>query len=289
MRRRALIAFAVLAVSGIASTLDRARAGTTREMIVCYPGKPGTAKAAANVMATFTEHLATKAGFEPGSLQATYFNEEAPALEFVKEKRPAFGILSVALYLKWRAAGERLSILAQSERGGRSTDCYHVYVAPGSARHVLADLKGGVLVSTHLQDARFATKVVFAGALDASTDVAVVSTKDMVGALKTCARKKPMSDGRALDGFVFDDAETEGWAKKPEFMVLQKLWSSRPLPTPPVVSFTDNATKEDASKLVVALLGMAKDAEGQKILAELQATGFNPITPEAYAQVEKAY
>lgn len=289
MRVRAVVALVVLVTAGLSAATVPARAGASRELLVCYPGKPGNTKAAEGPLLALTNYLAAKAGFEAGSLHATYFNDETPALDFVKEKKPSCGILSLALYLKWRAAGTKLSIVAQSERGGRSQDHYHVYVAPGSSRRALVDLKGGVLASTHLQDERFATKIVFASALDASKDVAVVSTKSLIAAFKVCASKAPMGDGRVLDGFVLDDDEAEGFAAKPEFTKLEKVWTSRPLPTPPVVAFSDNADAADTKKIAAAFLGMAKDAEGQKILETLQATGFNPVDAEAYGQVEKAY
>jgi ABC-type phosphate/phosphonate transport system substrate-binding protein len=284
-QRRALWLTLVLAL-GLASS---SAAGQAQDFVFCYPGKPGNQQAAKNVMDTFAEYVARKAGFDVKVFTASYFNEEKPAVEFVTSKKPSFGILSVGLYLKWRKEGRKLEVLAQSERRGQTSEQYHVFVPAGSARKTLADLKGGVVVSDHLQDDAFATRIVFAGALDASKDVAVVSTRDPLRALKLCAKKKPMADGRAIDAVVLDDDQVLGMKDLPELKQLEKIWSSRPLPTPPVVSFSDNASKEDGKKLAAALLGMTKDDEGKRILETLLATGFNPAAPEAYATVEKEY
>jgi hypothetical protein len=289
-RDRSFVLLALLGALAGWLAAGSARAGTTRDFIFCYPGKPGNQKAAQNVMNTFASYVESKAGFGSGSVKATYFNDEAPAAEFVKERKPSFGILSVGVYLKWRKAGEKLAVIAQSERWSKMTEQYHLYV-PVSARKGVTDLKGGVLVSDHLQDPVFANNIVFGGALDVTKDVAVVTTRDMLRAIKSCAQKKPLADGRAIDGLVLDDDQILGLAKLPELKsgMLEKIWSSRPLPTPPVVSFTGNADKEDAKKLADVLLGMTKDPEGKAILETLQATGFNPVAPEAYAQVEKDY
>ncbi len=289
MQRRGLVLI-VASLALAALPLERARGGgPAREMIVCYPGKPGNPKAAVNVMKTLTDYLEDKAGFERDSLHATYFNEEKPAVDFIKEKRPAFGILSVGIYLKWRKEGQKFNVIAQSERREQMTEKYHVLVPESSARKSLADLKGATIVSDHLQDGEFATKIVFAGALDASKDVAVVSTRDPLRAMKMCARKKPMSDGRGIDALVLDDDQVQGMKDLPEFKALREVFASRPLPTPPVVAFAENAAAGDSDKLKAAFLGMAKDPQGKAILESLLATGFNPVAPEAYATVEKEY
>src|SRR5262249_32931818 len=124
-----------------------------------------------------------------------------------------------------------------SEKHGVLTEKLHALVPQGSPAKTLQDLKGSVVASSYLEDARFATRVVFAGALDASADVALVTTRSPVEAMKRCAQEKPLADGRKLGAIVVDDAQLEGMREFPEMKQLRVLWSSRPLPTPPFVAF----------------------------------------------------
>jgi len=259
---------------------------------VCYPGKPGSTKAAKGVMEGFAAHLETEAKLEKGALSAIYMNEEKPALEHLQESKPSYGILSLAIYLKWKAAGTKITPIAISEKGESHelTERFHALVPATSTRKGLADLKGSVVTSCFLDDPRFATKIVFAGALDASSDVAIVATRMFLPALRLCADEKPLPDGRKLAAVIVDDAQLKGLEGLPFKNKLKVLWSSKPLPTPPFVAFGDAQGTDLSKKLTTILSGMSSQAAGKAVLETLQETsGFRPVPEGAYAGVESAY
>src|SRR5262245_4104134 len=106
LRRRPLALVVGLLLAGVVPALG----GEPREMILVYPGKPGSAGEARNVLKTFTEYLDGHAGWGQGGLNADYFNDEKAALDHIQNKgKPAFAILSLGIYLKWKKQGHALA------------------------------------------------------------------------------------------------------------------------------------------------------------------------------------
>ena len=258
-----------------------------RELLVCYPGMPGDTEAAKGTMSALAEHLQQTCGWAPGSLTAIYFNAEKPAAEHVRATPPRFGILGLSVYLKWKKAGSKLTVLATSERKGATVDRFHLLVPRDSAAKTLADLKGKTIASSYLEDRAFAN-VVFGGALDASSGVAIVDTRLVLSAARACGQAKPIATGQTLDGLVVDDYQLEGLqASDRVWKNLKSVWTSRDLPAAVVVAFEGDAA--ETKKLTEVLLSLAQDAAGRRVLEAIQATGFKPANQEAYSAAEKAY
>jgi ABC-type phosphate/phosphonate transport system substrate-binding protein len=286
--KTSLAAFLLLAVGSFAS-IALAQA-SSREIVVIYPGGPGDQTSAKSTMDSFAEYLAHECGFGDGSLAAIYFNDEKAATKHGEEKKPSFGILTLEVYLRWRGAGKKMTLVAQSERRGQLTEQYHLLVPEGSSVAGLQDLKGKTVASSYLEDRRFASKVVFENALDASSDVAIVTTRSTPrSTLRAVATAKKLADGRVLDGMVVDDFQFEGMKDLPEMKKLKRVWSSRPMPTPAVVAFDDAATGAEIKKLEATLTAMSLSVAGKNILERIQATGFKPASADSYAPFEKAY
>jgi len=262
----------------------------TDEMILVYPGKPGTQEQAKNVLESFTDYVESHAGWGKGALHATYFNSEDGALEALNaEKKPEWGILSLAIYVKWKKEGKAITLVAQSELERKPTMQFHLLVPKDSKVKDLATLSGARVASSYLEDRAFATRVLFKGALDAASGISVIDTKTIGTALSYCAKFRLPKDGKRIDALLVDDEQLHGLeGKKDDFAKMRLVWSSDALPTPPVVRFgAANAAKEQ--KLLSVLTAMNGNAPGKKILDDLTTTGFQNPNKSAYDAVEKLY
>lgn len=272
----------LVSIAGMALAAD--------EMILVYPGKPGTQAQAKNVLDAFTDYVESHAGWGKGGLHATYYNDEGPALQALQgEKPPAWGILSLSIYLKWKKAGKAMTLVAQSELEKKPSMQFHLIVPKDSRVTNLATLSGAHIASSYLDDRRFATNVLFGGKLDATKDIAVIDTKTIGSALSACARFKLLKDGSRVDGLLVDDEQLKGLqGKKDDFSKMRVAWTSDALPTPPVVRF-GAASPSQQQKLLSVLEDMAGNAQGRKLLDDLTTTGFREPNASAYAALEKAY
>ncbi|MEZ0229647.1 MAG: PhnD/SsuA/transferrin family substrate-binding protein [Planctomycetota bacterium] len=259
------------------------------EMILVYPGKPGTQTQAKSVLEAFTDYVEAKAGWGKGALHATYYNEEAGALQALgADNPPAWGILSLAIYLKWKKAGKPIELVAQSELDKKPTMQFHLLVPKESKIQNLGGLDGANVASSFLDDRQFATNIVFGGKVNAQKSIAIIDTKSISTALTASARFKALKDGRRVDALVVDDEQLRGLEGKDDFKKMRLVWSSDPLPTPVVVRFgTPNVTQQ--SKLLGVLTDMPGNAQGRKILEEMTTTGFREPNKGAYLALEKAY
>lgn len=283
--------FARLLPSALLLLISVATARAADEMILVYPGKPGTRSQAKGVLESFTTYVESRAGWPKGTLHADYFNDEAQAEKALEgDNKPAYAILSLPIYLKWKKQGVAMKLLAQSELDKKPTMQFHLLVPNDSKIHALADAKGANIASSYLEDRAFATKILFAGELDATKDVAIIDTKSMTSvALPACANVKSLKDGRRIDALLVDDDQLAGMqGKKAEMAKMRVAWSSANLPTPPVVTFA-GANAGNAQALLDVLIGMSGNAPGREILNDLTTTGFRAPNLGAYAAVEKAY
>lgn len=277
-----LAALSVLAMPVLALAAD--------EMILVYPGKPTASQTAAeSVLGPFTEYVEGKAGWGKGALHATYHNDEAAALKaFEADNPPAWGILSLAIYLKWKKAGKPIEIVAQSELDKKPSMQFHLLVPKDSKVTSLANLAGANVASSYLEDRQFATNIVFGGKVDATKGISVIDTKTMASALSASARYKTLKDGRRVDALLVDDEQLRGLEGKGDYAKMRLVWSSAALPTPVVVRFgAQNVTQQ--AKLLSVLTDMPGNAPGRKILEDMTTTGFREPNKGAYAALEKAY
>lgn len=265
-------------------------------MLICYPNAPGTPSSARPVMERFGDYLSQRHG---APVQPSYFNVTAEAQKWLEVKRPRFAILSLALYLQWH---DELGLkpVAFSERRGASRERLHLLVAHGSPLKTLEDLKAAGATrpvriwSSHLDDARFATNVVFERKLLLHTDdtgpVRVVSTPQPLRALRRLKKGQSFNE-LPVDAVLVDDPTWDGLQRLESFKgVLRVLYSSSELPTPPVLAFP-GVSDAEVAKLSGVLCGMRGDPEGQALLKTLLITGFNPPEPQAQAleKVAAAY
>jgi ABC-type phosphate/phosphonate transport system substrate-binding protein len=287
------VALAVLAATARGQESDR--------FLVCYPNAPGSARSAGPIMEKLGEYLGDRLGRR---MSPVYFNDLSRAQAWLGQAPARHGILSLPLYLAWRKA-KKLRVVAHAKRNGGALERYHLLVTTNSPCKTFADLlaqKAPRIWSPHLDDARFATNVLFARKLIvkevqrgkqvskafAKGTVRVVSTTKTLGALRRMQAGKPYK-GQPVDAVLVDDTFWAGLQKLKRFKgVLRVLYASPELPTAPVVSFP-GAPAAESAKLTKVLLAMGDDVEGKAILKTLQATGFGRPQDKALEALAAQY
>lgn len=274
-----------------ALALTCAAQGQDDRFLVCYPNAPGSARRAEPIMQTFGSYIGERL---ERRVRPAYFNELKQAQDWLAQGKPRHGILSLSLYLRWRKE-HGLRVVAHAEREGKGTGRYHLLVPASSKLKSLQDLPEGACVwSAHLDDPRFASRVVFGGKLGVKDvwregkalpglpegRVRVVSSTRALSALRRMQQGKPYK-GNPVDAVLVDDTSWQGLQELKRFKgVFRVLYASPPLPTAPVVSFGD-VPEAESKRLGEVLGGMKDDDEGRKILKTLRATGFCPAQRKA--------
>lgn len=280
------IAGAVIGLAGVAfASLAVAGVPAGDGFVVCYPNAPGDTRSAKPVMKRLGEYLTARAGrrFAP-----IYFNALDEAEAFVGEERPAFGIVSLAVYLRWRE-GKALTPVAATERRGATTEQFFLVGpagGPGSLEELLAKGAPVHVWSSLLDDARFAERVVLGADVSLASEpragsVTLVSTRHPLRALRRLKQGKPL-EGKPVDAVLVDGPTWEGLQQLKSFAgVLRVLATTASLPTPPVVAFGD-VPAADRARLAEVLSAMSADPEGKALLQTLQLTGFGAVPQEAF-------
>jgi ABC-type phosphate/phosphonate transport system substrate-binding protein len=262
-------------------------------MLVCYPNAPGTARNAAPVMERLGSYLTTNMGqrFEPA-----FFNAADPAREWTEQAKPRFAILSQALYLRWREE-LGLEVVALSERDGAIEDRFHLLVRGDSPWTSLEDFSAEivgrkpVVWSSHLEDPRFAARVVFRGQLtiEGPAGVQVLETQQPLRALRRLKSGKAF-EGQPVDAVLVDDSIWQALQQLKTFQggVVRPLYSSPSLPTPPVVAMR-GVREPDKTRLRDVLVAMTKDPAASDLLETLQVTGFRSPGPDVFDEAVAAY
>jgi hypothetical protein len=74
-----------------------------RDVMVFYPGAPGSPEEAKDVMASFGAYLAKAAGLPEGALKVVYENDLETGLADIAKNKPGFAIVGLPVYLSQSA------------------------------------------------------------------------------------------------------------------------------------------------------------------------------------------
>ena len=262
-------------------------------MLICYPNAPGTSRQAQPVMDQFGRYLSSHLG-EP--TRPEYFSALKPAVQWLQTKRPRFGILSLSMFLRWRKE-HGLTVVALSERQGAVEQRFHLLVGERSPLKTLEDLstlgRTAHIWSSLLDEVPFATRVVFANRipLGGKSPIQVASTTQPLRALRRLKKGSLFKD-TPVDAVLVDAVTWSGLQRLKTFKgALRVLYTSRALPTPPVVAFrgVESARREKLGNALTKMGAEPGDDEGQRLLRTLQVTGFRLPLPNSMAKAIAAF
>jgi hypothetical protein len=204
-----------------------------------------------------------------------YFTTRAPALAFISEAHPHFGIVSLAAYLGMRKA-HRLALLGKAEiRGGGGQQYYLV----SKTAKDLAGCKGQSLATNHADDPRFVENVIAAGAFKLG-EFELDKTRRPLQTVK-----KVIRDEAACA--LIDDAQMAELAQMAGGDALKPVWFSARLPPMVVVAFPQ-APKAQA-KAFAANLTRVCDGEGRASCDAAGIDALEPVKASALADLTAKY
>lgn len=236
------------------------------DFAVIQPGQPGTSQDAQPVMDALAAYIQKKAG--PGTaVHGAYFNGLDPALEFMRQTPPRWGIVSLGFYAAY--AGQFPMIpLAATRPGGFGTDVWRLVVgkaAPDSWQALQGSVQGTMLFETEA-----ATRLLFGQNTD-RLPFAVSGTFHPLRSLRAVTRGK-------VAGVVLDRRQYEAMQALPVSKKIKVVHVSKALPTGPVVWF--GRPGEEMEYLAEIVKGMGDDPDAASLLRLLQTDGFGPVDAE---------
>ncbi len=251
-----LIAMAVFVWSGPAIS------GESLDFAVIQPGQPGTSREAQPVMDALAAYIQKKMGAGV-TVKGHYFNKLDPALDFLHNTPPVWGIVRLGFYSE-QARRFQMTALASTRPGGYNKDIWRLIVK----RDALEDwkaLKGNIL-GNMLFETDAAACLLF-GVPPAQLPFTLKGTFRPLRSLRRVTKGK--TTGVVLDRSQYEALEALSLAKK-----IKTVHTSQELPTSPVVWF---GTPDDRTKRLAAiLLGMKEDKDAENLLKLLQTDGFGP-------------
>jgi hypothetical protein len=239
-----------------------AMSGEVMDFAVIQPGQPGTPQEAQPVMDALAAYLQKKIGPNM-TVKGRYFNELDPALDFLHNTPPVWGIVRLGFYSE-QASRFRMTALASTRPGGYHKDIWRLVVTkdgPDDWKALRGKVLGNMLFETD------AAACLLFGTPAAQLPFSLAGTFSPLRSLRNVTRGK-------ATGAVLDRSQYEAVKALPLAKEIKVIHTSRELPSSPVVWF---GTPDDRTKrLTSMLLGMKEDRDAENLLKLLQTDGFGP-------------
>jgi ABC-type phosphate/phosphonate transport system substrate-binding protein len=253
------------------------------DFVVYSPNLGGSQQQARPYLDTFLRDIEKRMSWPKESASGEFMEGAKSAEEYIDKTKPGYGLISPTLYLdlvcRKVSVEPVLSIVGLTNTG--PTERFHVIVK-GDALKDLKALQGKRLASNHLQNAKFVSRVVFDGKLDASTYFQLQPTASPLKPFKQLDRGE-------TDAILVDDAQFMSAKSLPIGPSLRVVYSSEPLPPFPMVAFGDVVKPEERDKMRKTLLGMCSTPGGSSVCKSLQITRFEMIDPNAFKKAQESY
>ena len=264
-----------LLTAGFASS--EARAGDQFRVLVCYPGGGAVkARQAKPAMDKMLSVLASLGGWSKESFQHDFTTKVDACRKLMAEKKPAFAILSLGLFLEHRVA-HALTPLARPKMTGQTDEIYRVLVKKGTAAD-LSGLKGKSLGGSLLDETTFLQKVVFEGKLDPMAHFELKPSKRALRALRKLHQGK-------LDAVLVNQQQFRALSGLDFAADLSAAFTSKPLPLIGLTADQKQTTAEDRKRLTEALGKMCSHADGKETCKMFGIEAFSPADPKSYQAV----
>ena len=236
------------------------------DFVVIQPGQPGTPQEAQPVMDALAAYIQKKTGFD-GAINGAYFNQLDSAVDFLHNKRPAWGIVRLGFYSEQSEAFQ-MTAIAATRPGGYDTDVWRLVVSSGGP----GEWKGleGKVLGNMLFEKAAAACLLFGLPAD-RLPFALEGTFQPLRSLRNVIK------GKAA-GVVLDRSQAEAVKTLPLEKDIKVIHTSADLPASPVVWFGTPA--KGTRSLTSVLLSMKEDTDAQALLKLLQTEGFGPPDPQ---------
>ena len=234
------------------------------DLVVVRPGGPNPSEEAQVQVSRLIAEIGARAGWEPGSSAAYYFNRAEDALAHIARDRPAFLLTTPGFFL---SHGESLGLqpINQILIDGEDTHRFFVVARKGTLES-LDDLAGGTLMGSPLAEPDFVERIVFQGKLDLGSDVSAEYGR----ALSSLRR---LSRGE-VSAVILDATEYSGLPGLPFADSIETVFSSRRLPNTGIFSLAGTADAAAVDALSQASRNFCAEGEGASICETYRISGF---------------
>ncbi len=259
------------------------------ELLVCAPGRPGTAKQAQAIMDELAKQLTARAGWQPGRLTARYVATEKEGLEAIA-KRPAWLLTTTEFYCKHVKAIDGELIAATQLKEGMGERFTLLVPATTSTDDASAALRGRALYGTRLLDPVFATRVALRNTLSLE---------------ELCDVQRQKRTLRAVKKATAEPATSALWLSHAEHALLQTprhtqrladwkpLLVTQPVPSAPLLALNGRANggPDDirVPQLKQALYALNSTDEGKALCTKMHMLGFAKPDAATYAAAVQLY
>ena len=237
-----------------------------RDFVILQPGAPATEEEARPYVRLLLDYLDSKVG--DGAFSGSFFGELEPGLAHINKTRPAYGFVSVGIYLK-HGKGMRMTPLAQLVADGKREGPYFVMVREGRYSS-LAELKGKQLAGSILFEPELFFGLGLGGKFKAS-DFELIPTTRTLRYLRKVAQDQ-------LDAIVIDQRARQSLAKLKLKAELVPVQETAGMPHPLFVVFEGVAPEAERAKVQAAFVGLCHDATGKKVCENFDFDDFAEVT-----------
>ncbi len=246
-----------------------------RDFVLSMSGFLGTTEQAAPVLEGLFRHLEKSLGWPERSITGSYHPDAAAGLEAIRRVQPGFALVTHEMYAAHRGP-MKMQVIGGMRLADGALSRYHVVVKSAGGPASLAALAGKSIASPHLQEERFAERIIFGGGLGlGGAGAKAVDVRAPLSALRKVVR------GEA-DAAVVDEPVARQLSTLPFGSELRVLHASERLPPLPVVALP-RATPADRQAMARALLGLCSGGEGAALCRSLRLEGVEAASDATYA------
>ncbi len=257
------ILFTLFLIFSAGSVMAAAGPLNSLHFVIIEPGQPGTSIEAQPVMDSLAEYISAKIG-KPVS--GKYFNELEPAVKYLDENKPAWGISGLTFFKSY-ADKYMMNPVASTLPQGLDKDIWRVLVSADGPDSV-KDIKGTVFGSMlYTPEAR---KILF-GKNHVDAPLVIEGTSRPLRMIRKVNR------GKAA-GVCLNAVQYSVVSSGEQFSGMKVVFESDKLPNSPVVWF--GKINDDSFKLQGVLLDMKDDPAAANLLKLLLTSGFGPADQE---------
>jgi hypothetical protein len=246
---------------------------TPTPIVVCYPGGPIKDQEANNAMGSMLRVVEKVGQWSKGNFDSIFTTKAEECKKLIREKKPAFSIMSLGLFLELKDQEQLLPII-QPKIKGKSTEIYRLMIQKGKYK-TIQDLKDKSLSGTPLEEPLFISRIVFKGALDPATFFKMKPTKQALSALRSL-------DKGDLDSVLLTEQQYSALNALPFSRQLEVIYSSDAIPLMGVVANEKLTSAEDRRRFVSALSNMCSDEEGKKLCNMFGVDSFSPADAKTF-------
>lgn len=268
-----------MALAGVALAAP-ASAGE-KDFIIYAPGVGGTVDTARPFIDAFCRYIEKARGWPAGSSNGLYIEDAKEAAHAVEERKPGFGLIPAWMDLDLACGKDAPEPIAAVDGiAGMSNGArFHIVVKKGGAKS-LEELKGKSLISNHVQNHKYVSRVLLGGKVDIDTFFKTV--KDVKSPVRPF---KELLSG-ASDAALLSDEQLKN---KPADAELVTVYSSAPQAPFPLVAFPSQVKGPERDAVRKVLAEMCGKPDGKLVCASLQITRFIPLDPTAYRAAVQQY